>query len=292
MAREPQPLIRRFLLLVLLPACALLSPARAGERATVLLASRPDRLILFNRYQQRLTSTESGALLPFELMIVEKEDEILGDGLTPCVALRLRGERFYLLREKGGSLPQGVSLIRGVDVFTDTLRVHVGRSVVVESPDGVSRRSLPGGTRLVRLFGHEEKYFVRESSDPTPVCGWVRRQDASSWDVVVFRPGQGISLARVRSVLDGEIAGVNGMLHALYAWGDPRGDAGRIPRLVVNSTPSGLRCVIVPPSAAQAYRGSFLALAGHLSRRLGAQEISCAVTTDGLTISLLPRARP
>ena len=277
---------------MVIPACALFSDARAGERATLLLASHPDRLSLCNRYQQRLTSTEAGALLPYELMVVVKEDDTLGDGVTRCLVIRLRGETYYCLRGKDGSLPPGVALIREADLLADTLRVLPRRSIVLESPDGTSRRSLPGGVLLVRLFGAGGRYFVREASPASPASGWVRQGDASSWEVSAAGAAPAASLAGVRTVLDDEIAGVNGMLHALYVRQGPRGDAEEIPRLRVDSIPGGLRCVMVPPAAAHAFRKAFQSLAEHVARRLGTRDVACVATTDGLTVSLLSPSGP
>ena len=232
--------------------------ARAGERGTVLLAPRPDRLVLCNRYQQRLTSTESGALLPYELMIVEKEDGVLGDGLTKCVVLRLRGDTYYLLRGNDGSLPPGVSLNRDADILADTIRVLPRRNVVLESPDGSSRRPLAAGTLLVRLFGADGKYFVRQASVASPPCGWVAQREASAWELIrTSSPATaGVSLAQARSMVESDIADVNGMLRALYLRQGRGGNGDTIPQLHLEAAPETLRCSITPSSAAPAYRAS------------------------------------
>ena len=75
-----------------------------GAQTDVLLIAHPERLLIFNKYQQRLTSDESSRLVPFAPMVVVRADDQLGDGLTRCTTVRVGNDLFYLQTSHDGTL--------------------------------------------------------------------------------------------------------------------------------------------------------------------------------------------
>lgn len=276
-----------------LAACAPVSTGNAGERVNILLAPRSEGLILYNRYQQRLTSTEAVAILPYEPMIIEDENAVLGDGFTRCVAIRLRGEVYFLLRSTDGGLPPGVAAYREAELLEDTLRILPGKEVVMESPDHATKRSLAGGMGLVRHFSYKGAWFVREAGGRGPLSGWIREEtgDAAGWEVIrrshTTRAGR--SMVEVRSVVDEEVRGVNRMLHALFRQLESHAvDRDSVPHLMVETFRDSLRCRLVPGGLAPGYRGGMEALAETLVRRLGNRDLTCVVTPIGVIVKTVP----
>ncbi|HTY60425.1 MAG TPA: hypothetical protein VMF59_16500, partial [Bacteroidota bacterium] len=109
----------------------------AGERTgDVLTVERPARLVVLNKYQQRLTSSEERVLSPFVPMVLVRERDLLGDGFTPCASVEINRERYYLLRNGEGELstrgePGKTEIFRNVALFGDTVVLLGGKALQV-----------------------------------------------------------------------------------------------------------------------------------------------------------------
>ena len=87
--RAPGPAMRIAGLFV-----ALCGAASAGQPwRDVLIVEHPERLVVFSKYQQRLTPDEYRRLPPFAPMVLQREHDHLGDGFTPARPWRSAANR-------------------------------------------------------------------------------------------------------------------------------------------------------------------------------------------------------
>ena len=141
----------------------------AQGSADVLVVEHPGRLVLFSKYQQRLTPDESRRLPPFVPMVLVQERDHLGDGFTPCASVEIDREPYYILRDEGGGLssegdPGTTEIFRNVSLLEDTVVLLRGRGLKLRPAGGESEILLPSGTRAVRIFEDRSRTYVHLAS--------------------------------------------------------------------------------------------------------------------------------
>ena len=121
---------------------ALCGGVSAGEPARdVLTVEHPQRLVLFNKYQQRLSAEEYRRLPPFVPMVFVREQDHLGDGFTPCAAVEIDREPYYILRnEAGGFSTQGepgrIEIFRNASLQGDSVVLLRGGALALKPAGG------------------------------------------------------------------------------------------------------------------------------------------------------------
>jgi hypothetical protein len=254
---------------IILAAAMLCAPAAlgaAGGLGDILIVAHPERLTVYNTYQQRLSREEGQALAAFEPMVIVREKDVLGDGFTPCMSVRVNGGVYFLQTgpdgrplENGGTA--GITTLRGVKVLGDTIVVRKPGGFTVRSFENRSTAEAPSGTLLVREFLREGETYIRFPSTP-PQFGWAtlgagewaRRRVAKEATADVFAPllpslrrlvnDANAALRNMYARFHGESAAVSAPPHFLL---DERGDS--------------LLCTLSPPARARAFRESIAALA-------------------------------
>jgi len=146
--------------------------ATAGVR--VLLIERPEKLMVFNQYQQAATTEELKRLAPFAPVIVVRPQEMLPDGYTSSMVVRAEGETFFFVRDASGGLAGAaeagrIRSIEGAELLGDTVQAAAGVTVEPES-GGVHRAAR--GSLLQRLFRSGGSIYVRLLS-PKGSLGWI-----------------------------------------------------------------------------------------------------------------------
>jgi hypothetical protein len=152
----------------------------AGERADFLVVEHPHRLLLYNQYQQQLSSQEQAQLIPFAPIKLLNSEDVLGDGFTPCVRGELEGRIIYILKEKSGALTGAeragdIRTFKNTTIVGDTIEVLRSGRMFVSDPRQ-KESSLRAGTRLVRIFRHDGVTYVK-SLDGRQVFGWTTLDD-------------------------------------------------------------------------------------------------------------------
>jgi hypothetical protein len=245
----------RAAVLLLVMLAALCYPAgRLFAASTFVVAERPDRLLIYNKYQQQITARERAMLVPFVPMRVVRNNDVLGDGFTPCMTVEIGGELFYVARGREGELTgsEHAGAIRrftaGVDLG-DTILVLSNSAFQLDSPVGDGRRPIRRGERFVRYFQDGDRTYVG-SVDGKPAYGFVQLPASSrgrSWEVdrSVVAEGPVEIPPRVLTAVQENIEEVNGVYRNLYVFFNKQtGDQRPIPRWTVNSSRRTIVCTL------------------------------------------------
>jgi hypothetical protein len=250
--------------------------ASAEIRHTLLLVEHPDRFVLLNKYQQRLTSAEYRVLPAYVPMVVVRENDKLSDGLTPCASVEINGSPFYLQRDIGGGFMRraaggSITLFRGALLPGDTVALQRGRALRLKAAGTNRNVTLVPGFRAVRLFEAEGRTFVRVLSSGEPT-GWLslsRGTETDEWKSAQPSRTYGTSAESVVRRLSPVVAGANRALHAVYMQLDAEaGENSAPPSFRLREDGDVLRCAIDPQSLSGSFAGSMRELLPEFERAL------------------------
>jgi hypothetical protein len=267
----------------------------AGQPARdVLIVERPEKLVVFSKYQQRLTAEEYRRLPPFVPMVVVREQDHLGDGFTPCAAVEIDREPYFILRNEGGGFsargePGKTEVFRNVTLLGDTVVLLRGEALRLRLPAGREEILLQGGTRVVRLFEHESRTYVRLPS-AAGRFGWLSLPASgrsAQWRESESPSATGVSagdiLLRVQPVVDG----ANGSLRRIYAaLSTGPGELHPPPSFRISLSRGEIRCFLEPSSLSGSFTGSMRGLLAGLERVLGGTGLHAEISEGAILIPL------
>ncbi len=277
---------------LLVGLCGALS---AGQPARdVLIVERPERLVVFSKYQQRLTAEEYRRLPPFVPMVVVREQDHLGDGFTPCEAVEIDREPYFILRNEGGGFsargaPGKTEVFRNVPLLGDTVVLLRGDALRLRLPGGKEEILLQAGTRVVRLFEYESATYVRLPS-AAGRFGWLSLPGSgrsAQWRELESASTAGISsgdiLLRVQPVVDG----ANRSLRRIYAaLSTEPGELRPLPSFRISLSRGEIRCFLEPSSLSGSFTGSMRGLIAGLERVLGGTGLHAEISEGAILIPL------
>jgi hypothetical protein len=152
-----------------------LSAQHQHTTANYLLVEHPERLIVYNRYQQHSTPEEQKLLTPFVPIKILDAEATLNDDFTPCLKVDIQGQIFYLLKNEVFEVPGKklgtMRVLNRVTVLNDTIRL-VSSDITLTIPDQKKSHRLQAGAILERYFQDGKTTFVRLSGQ-RPEYGWV-----------------------------------------------------------------------------------------------------------------------
>jgi hypothetical protein len=260
----------------------------------VLIVEHPERLVVFSRYQQRLTAEEYRRLPPFVPMILVREQDHLGDGFTPCASVEIGREPYYILRNEGGGFsargePGKTEIFRNVPLLGDTVVLLRGGALRLRPPGGKEEILLQAGTRVVRVFEYESKTYVRLPS-AAGRFGWLSLPGSGGspeWREAESASTAGISsgdiLLRVQPVIDG----ANRSLRLIYAALSAE-HAGLLtpPSFRLSLVRGEISCSLEPSALSGSFSGSMRALLAGLERVLGGTGLHAEIIDGAILIPL------
>jgi hypothetical protein len=299
MAGKSRPLTHRFAAAaagLLLAASAALSSSATkeqDERADVLLARRPDRFVLYNKYQQRLTATEAAAIPSCVPIMIVREKDNLGDGVTPCAVVEIRGERFYLLRDQDGELAGKqeagpIEFFRGVEVLRDTIVLRQALSVTPQYPSEERARNLSPETILVRVFRAGARTFVA-SITPSPLYGWMTLPAADlgkKWEPHASASPRSLTPKAVYNRLLPLVASANSALRSMYtrfSANSSRRDT--IPEFSLAISRDTVFCVVEPAGFREKFSRSVRNLHGEFESMLSGSNARLSLVDNRILIT-------
>lgn len=260
-------------------------------RGTILLVEHPDRFILYNKYQQRLTSAEYRSLPTVMPMVVLREQDRLNDGLTPCVSVEFGGSPFFLQREVGGGFSQRaaggtVTYYRDAALLDDTVALVRGSALRLYPADRTREQTLAPGTQAIRVFSSGGRTFVRLLSGARP-AGWVSLAGSSDWKIVreigTIRASGETARQRLTPLID-EANRVLTVIHTRLAREANLRSTAAAFRLVMES--DTLRCTVVPSALSRSYAGSLAAMLPAMERALGGTGLQPTLAGGAIVIPL------
>ncbi len=252
--------------------CPLLNPSALSQTSDFLIVQNTGRLVVYDSFQQSIPASQGFAIPPFAPMRIVARRDLLGDGLTPCMKVEVDGEVFYLLRDDAGKLAGGKDL--GI-VATYQRRLPIGDTIEVIQPDRLTlytfgrnaRHRLAARDRLVRYFEDDGNTYVKRLA-PLPSYGWMvlpERSAGVSWRIFRSRARQSGLSPMIRGRVASRIAQINTTLFRVYAvLGKETGKDLPVPAWSIDSSGTGLACIIHPASSVRFYPRTVDALATEL----------------------------
>lgn len=233
------------------------SPAFAIQKADFLVIGEVRHLLIYNQYQQRLSSDEKAAVPAFSPFKILDSETFLGDGFTPCLKVEMNGRMFFLEKDStgriAGALSASIITYKNGAAVGDTIEIVRERSVIFTDPLRNSKMPLARGTRLVRLFRHQGMTYVRMSGTAGEF-GWIRLDNSGDWKRV---KDSGVSLIdrleKAVPLVALKVNEANGKLARLYEhFNSTSSRKLEAPAWNVHATAESVVCALesgVPPAA-------------------------------------------
>ncbi len=242
----------------------------------VLIVEKPDHLVVYDAFQQSLTSLHETPLQPFAPIRILILRDVLNDGITTCSKVDVDGEIFYLLRDERGQLAGSKNLgilrvfqhVRSID---DTIEVIGSRQIAIQDPFGQMRRFLSAGEHCVRFFEFAGGIYAKRLRSQAEY-GWLRLPLAGkgrSWRVVSPELARVDLSPMIRDRVIEKIKDVNLAYSEVYSLlGKESIKKFPVPQWQIESTNTSMTCVLRPAAAASFYRQSIQILSATLQTYL------------------------
>lgn len=195
----------------------------SATKADYLVVERPQQLVIYNQYQQRVSPSEKSALLSDVSFRILNPNGVLGDGFTRCMKVELGGKNFFLEKDENGTLlgADGAGarqMYTAAEVLEDTIEILKTNRLVLSDMHQSRTSTLQGGDRVVRIFRLNGKVYGKLLG-VNERYGWINFGDASSKDWrVVKELGLSVSdqLRKIFPLIEVRLKAVNEKLFRLY----------------------------------------------------------------------------
>jgi hypothetical protein len=298
-AMKNRPERRAVLVVSALVFLLLAVPVRARQQrvsADYLLVEHAERLLVYNRYQQRITPEERKLLTPFVPMKILDAETKLNDDFTPCLKAEIGGNVYYLIKNDAHELVGKNSLgmthvFKDVTALDDTVRLISLKTTLV-SPDQKKTRKLQKGKILTRYFREKKRTFVR-CAGPRPEYGWVNLTDKPDQkEYVVVSPkkdaGSDLPLSEaVQKRICLKLNEANAVLKDLFLYFNAeRNEKKDAPQWRFAALDRQYSCILEPAEYAERYSESARYLAGDIDNILIGTNYNAAGSPGEIDIRL------
>jgi hypothetical protein len=266
---------RRSLWLPTAVAIALLSGAAGAAFAEeFLIVQRPERLRIFNRYQQQLSAEERARLRPFTPFRVIDADAVMGDGFTRCMTVDDGAHLYYIQKDEEGELFGAsdagfIKRIQRAEPLRDSVEVIASGGLTFFDPLEQVRSLLPRGAIVVRIFATDRLTYAYALSEHR--YGWIRQPArGQAWRPLKRAQPDAVSpIARVMPALAERVEEVNGKLRRLFDHlGAKHNRQLPAPQWRMHSTPGAVLFVLETSLPAERFEESSRQLARKLESAL------------------------
>ncbi len=264
----------------------------SATRADYLIIEHPQQLVIYNQYQQRVSSSEKSALLPNVPFRILNSNDVLGDGFTRCMKVELGGRNFFLEKDENGTLlgSEGAGarqLYNAAGVLEDTIEIlrsdrlvlsdmHLSRTADVEVGDRILRVFRLDGKVYGKLLGANERY------------GWINLGDAASRDWRVARElGLSVSdqLQKILPQIEVRLKEVNEKLSRLYEHFNNKSPQRRQPpQWELLRAGNSISCILLPEGSGEQFAESSQLLGKNFEGLLLGTDLRIAVSPGRLVI--------
>lgn len=241
-------------------ACILTGISAAGvpaQTADFLLASKPDELILYNKYQQKVTAHQLRQIPAYTPWKIIDEDTLLSDRFTPVMKVERDKETYFIQlpdeeeTDTGTVSPvPGTRIYRGCTLMNDTIQIkEMNRVALFDSPAagaGHKRFDLDENDLLLIRARHKNSYLV-QTMERLPRYGWLRHSQSRYWRTVkTVKGGQKPELpGLIREQIRMRIRSANDQYRQYFTFMNQRYQKQLvIPEWYIEETETGLRCTM------------------------------------------------
>lgn len=239
-----------------------------GDKADFLIVERPAGLLIYNKYQQRLSYQEQGKILPYQPMEILEDDIHLSDGYTPCMKVRAGNSAYFIIKDEKGNLVNEReigyhSVFNNCTVLQDTAEVLSDRAIFMAKTPTYQSNSqsqqyfLQKGDRLLRLFS-QRGFVYAQTIAAERDFGWCNLSENTrnqSWRMVhqTVRQQKGIP-PEISQRVESNIQEVNFLLEQLFAYFNRQtGEQKPIPRWKIDASDTRISCSLNDPHYIDAF---------------------------------------
>jgi hypothetical protein len=232
------------------------------QLADFLIIERVDKLLIYNKYQQKIARAEENIFVPFVPIRIINSQAKLNDNYTPCMKVEVLGNVYYLIKdyrsaligtEKGGYH----RVYNDVSLVMDTAQVKANLVHKLDSPSRERHFQLTTTQRFIRFFRMNDWVYVRPISRPSQF-GWIpasaflelpaQDREASSSIKGITLPGK--TIQRIETKFDE----VNSLFIVLFSrWNRETSQNKIVPRWIVTKTGKTITATLKP----ETYRDAF-----------------------------------
>ncbi len=238
-----------------------------------LIVQRPERLQIFNRYQQHLSAEERAKLRSFTPFRVIDADAVMGDGFTRCMTVEDGAHLYYIQKDEEGELLGAaeagfIKRIQRAEPLRDSVEV-IASGVAFFDPLEQVRLSLARGAIVFRIFAADRLTYAYALSEHR--YGWIRQPAREqAWRPLKrARPDAVSPITRVMPALAERVEEVNGKLRRLFGHlGAKHQRQLSAPQWRMHSTPGAVICVLETSLPAERFEESSRQLARKLESAL------------------------
>ena len=239
-----------------------------------LLVEHVENLLIYNRYQQRITPEERKLIAPFSPMKILDAAAKLNDDFTPCLKIEIRGNVYYLIKvddlELLGKNKLGMMHVyKDVIPLSDTVRLAAAKMNLI-TPDKKTIK-LQRGKILERYFRLGQKTYVRLVG-LRPQYGWIDLSDTNKYIVIGTKktPNSDLPLTdAMQKRIQSKLIEANTALKALFAYFNAETNTRKnVPQWRFIALDRQYSCVVEPAEYAEKYPESTRYLAGDIDNIL------------------------
>lgn len=187
-----------------------------------LILKNPSDFRIFNKYEQKVSTTDSLILTANCPLQILYADTLLSDGYTPCSITQLENKLYFLLKDDQHQPvdqinPYNSLLIKNAAVLNDTIQIISSRGLVIHSPfKNGKEQYLQENTKLLRLFNKRKRTYVKTLTGPN-IYGWINLKNKNKWKKI--KPAIKSNLNNdidVESIISERLENVNNLLYKLF----------------------------------------------------------------------------
>jgi|GEM_PF-6167841 len=199
-------------------------PVPAQEQADFLLIESPQKLVIYNKYEQNISPAESRQLTPWQPLRIVDENIYLSDSFTRAMKVRLGRDTFFIIRDsetelRNQQLAGQLVTLKKAQVLSDSLQIISPDNLQsLQTPDGkITAFDLRSGMKLQREIVYRGYSFVRTTELPLRY-GWIKlpRRVGKSWQPME-RATQDQSIDTILPQLQYQVNALNELYIKLYA---------------------------------------------------------------------------
>ncbi|MGH1362002.1 MAG: hypothetical protein ACRBF0_00505 [Calditrichia bacterium] len=260
------------------------------EQADFLLIESPSELVIYNKYEQAITTSEQRLFASYIPLQLQEKETMLSDAFTPASKIKVGRDIFFLVKEsaetyrnqeKAGS----ITVLRNVEIVTDSLQILDVSGLQTNNIPGASSKSfdLQNDQQLQRLLRYRGYSFVQTLGIPTRF-GWVKlpNRPGRIWKGVKAAK-RTTDIATIRAGIERSVSEANAVYAKLYEhFNRKHNKTLSAPQWQLNSADkSSLLIHLFPESTASASTNDLME---KLQRSLAGSLFSATLVDSGILI--------